>query len=120
MRAVIPYLGLTTAFVPGLALHAQTADPLSRSGGPDATTSAGPETGAVANGVDPGTPILRVDFPETEAIPGQFLTLRLTVLVPTFMPAPPVWLSFEAPNLLVRVPEGGTSPVSERIDGETW
>jgi hypothetical protein len=68
----------------------------------------------------PDGPFLRVDLPETEAIPGQFLTLRLTVLVPSFMPDPPVWPSLEAPNLLVRVPERGTSPTSERIGGSTW
>jgi hypothetical protein len=68
----------------------------------------------------PQAPLLRVDFPETEAIPGQPLTLRLTVLVPTFMPAPPVWPTLEAPNLLVRLPEGATGPVSERIGGATW
>lgn len=79
----------------------------------------GPATAAADTDVATA-PRLRVDFPESETIPGQFLTLRLTVLVPTFMPTPPVWPGFEAPNLLVRVPEGGTSPISERIDGATW
>ena len=65
-------------------------------------------------------PRLTVDFPETEAVPGQPLSLRLTVLVPTFMPEPPVWPSLETPNLLVRLPSRSTGPVSERIDGETW
>ncbi|WP_260350350.1 hypothetical protein [Alloyangia mangrovi] len=65
-------------------------------------------------------PQLVVDFPETEAIPGQSLSLRLTVLVPSFMPKPPVWPSLEAPNLLVRLPSRSTNPVSERIEGETW
>ncbi|WP_343502488.1 hypothetical protein [Alloyangia pacifica] len=65
-------------------------------------------------------PQLIVDFPETEAIPGQPLSLRLTVLVPSFMPKPPVWPSLEAPNLLVRLPSRSTNPVSERIGGETW
>lgn len=63
-------------------------------------------------------PILRMDLPETEAIPGQSLSLRLTVLVPSFMPDPPVWPSFETPNLLVRV--GSSGPTSEQIDGATW
>ncbi|MGF1563673.1 MAG: hypothetical protein ACFB3T_16025 [Geminicoccaceae bacterium] len=65
-------------------------------------------------------PLLRVDFAETETIPGQPLSLRLSVLVPTFMPDPPVWPSLEAPNLLVRLPEGATNPTSERIAGQTW
>ncbi|AVO39077.1 BatD family protein [Pukyongiella litopenaei] len=66
------------------------------------------------------TPQLRVRFPETETIPGQSLSLRLTVLVPTFMPDPPVWPSMELPNLLVRLPGRSTNPTSERIGGETW
>ncbi|MCA0850547.1 BatD family protein [Salipiger thiooxidans] len=65
-------------------------------------------------------PQLLVEFPETEAIPGQFLSLRLTVLVPTFMPKPPQWPGFEAPNLIVRLPEGSSNPISKRVNGETW
>ena len=65
-------------------------------------------------------PLLITDFPENEAIPGQPLTLRLTVLVPTFMPAPPVWPSLETRNVLVRLPERSTTPISRPIDGATW
>ncbi len=65
-------------------------------------------------------PVLRMAFERTEAIPGQPLTLRLTVLSPTYLTSPPVWPSFEAPNLLIRLPEGATTPTSERIGGETW
>ncbi len=65
-------------------------------------------------------PRLNVEFETTEAIPGQFLTLRLSVLVPTHMPTPPDWPSFEAPNIVVRLPERASSPISERIDGKTW
>jgi hypothetical protein len=84
--------------------HAQEAAPHSEGG----------------SGSDPGRPVLRMDFPETEAIPGQPLSLRLTVLVPTYLPDPPVWPSLDAPNLLVSLPEGSTNPTSQRIDGETW
>lgn len=63
-------------------------------------------------------PRLRIDMAETEAIPGQPVSLRLTILVPSFLPEPPVWPSFEAPDLVVRVVF--TGPVSERIDGATW
>lgn len=85
---------------------------------------AGPATAqerTAADGAGPdgaGEPRLTMDLPETEAIPGQALSLRLTVLVPTHMPKPPVWPSFEAPNLWVRV--ASTGPTSERVDGETW
>ena len=64
-------------------------------------------------------PILEVTFEQSEAIPGEMLNLRLTVLVPTFMPKPPVWPPLETPNLLVRLPAGATGPTSRRIDGET-
>ena len=75
---------------------------------------------ADARQVAQAEPILRVQFDEAKAIPGQPLDLRLTVLVPTFMLDPPAWPSLEAPNLLVRLPEGSTTPVSERIEGGTW
>jgi hypothetical protein len=68
----------------------------------------------------PAQPILRMSFDRSEAIPGQPVTLRLTVLAPTYLSAPPVWPSFEAPNLLVRLPEGATTPINERIGGENW
>lgn len=84
----------------------------------DTTESGTPESQQQSPAVP--EPILHVSFEQTEAIPGQALALRLTVLVPTFMPSPPVWPSFEAPNLLVRLPERSTSPVSERVDGQTW
>jgi hypothetical protein len=67
-----------------------------------------------------GGPVLEVTFEETEAIPGQPLSLRLTLLVPTFLPHPPVWPSPEAPNLLVRLPERSTNPTSARVGDETW
>ena len=44
-------------------------------------------------------PILRTEFEETQAIPGQSLSLRLTVLVPIYMPAAPVWPAMEVPNV---------------------
>lgn len=92
---------------------------------------AGPLGGAVAlaqsiNGPSGGLsgaadgPTLSVSFEDTVTVPGQPLSLRLTVLVPTFMPRPPVWPSLETPNVLVRLPERSTSPTSERVNGETW
>ncbi|QDY69616.1 BatD family protein [Qingshengfaniella alkalisoli] len=65
-------------------------------------------------------PVLQVTFDETEAVPGQSLSLRLTVLVPTFMPEPPIWPTMEIPNVLVRLPEGSTGPTSDRVGSETW
>ena len=65
-------------------------------------------------------PLIEVDFEESSAIPGQVLTLRITVLVPTWLPKPVVFPTFDAPNVLVRLPEGSTGPTSRTIDGETW
>ncbi|MBN8184693.1 BatD family protein [Roseibium aggregatum] len=65
-------------------------------------------------------PILRLEMLEKSAIPGQPLIMRLTVLVPTWMLEPPVFPSFEIPNVVVRVPSRGTAPARERVDGETW
>ncbi|WP_108663628.1 BatD family protein [Acuticoccus kandeliae] len=67
---------------------------------------------------DDTAPRLTMDVDKTETVPGQAVSIRLTVLVPTFMPNPPIWPSFEAPNLLVRV--ASTGPTSQRIGGETW
>lgn len=66
------------------------------------------------------TPVLRTEFEQSEAVPGQPLSLRLTLLVPTYMPKPPVWPSFESPNLLVRLPERASGPTSDRVGSDTW
>ncbi|MDW4549238.1 hypothetical protein R5H32_07735 [Defluviimonas sp. D31] len=63
-------------------------------------------------------PILQVEFAEAKAIPGQPLSLRLTVLVPTFLPEPPVWPAMEIPNVRVRIASSG--PTSSQIGGATW
>ncbi|MDA7963976.1 hypothetical protein [Ruegeria sp.] len=65
-------------------------------------------------------PLVRVELSAEETVPGQAVDLRITVLVPTWMPKPVVFPSFEAPNLNVRLPERATNPVSESVDGETW
>lgn len=66
------------------------------------------------------SPRLEVEFDATETIPGQPLALRLTVLVPTWMPKPPDWPDFDAPDLLVRLPGRATSPTSASVGDETW
>ncbi|MFK7762492.1 MAG: hypothetical protein AB8B62_04465 [Roseobacter sp.] len=65
-------------------------------------------------------PLVEIEFDETSTIPGQPLILRVTVLVPTWLPKPVVFPSFEAPNVLVQRPESATSPVSREVEGETW
>jgi hypothetical protein len=65
-------------------------------------------------------PQISVDSPTEDVIVGQPAILRIKVLVPTFMPSPPVFPSLEQENLLVRLPERASGPVSEAVSGETW
>ena len=65
-------------------------------------------------------PLIEVELSETEVIPGQPTILRITVLVPTWLPKPVTFPSFEVPDLMVKLPERATSPVSRTIEGETW
>lgn len=66
-------------------------------------------------------PLVEMEFDaDAPVVVGQPVALRLTVLVPTFMPQPPVLPSFETPDLMVRLNGRATNPTSRRIDGETW
>ncbi|WP_167620048.1 BatD family protein [Paracoccus ravus] len=66
------------------------------------------------------TPIVETTLEQNEVVPGQSVTLRLTVLVPSWMPDPPELPSFEAPNLRVRQPPKSSTAVSRQVDGATW
>lgn len=66
------------------------------------------------------SPIVRSSLEQNTAIPGQPLIYRISVLVPTWLPSPPVFPSFEVPNVAVRLPSRASGPISETIDGETW
>ncbi|GAA6158069.1 hypothetical protein NBRC116589_02430 [Ruegeria sp. HU-ET01832] len=63
---------------------------------------------------------MSVEVPEESVIVGQPALVRVKVLVPTFMPSPPVFPSLEQENLLVRLPERASGPVSDTVDGKTW
>ncbi|MEM8812978.1 MAG: hypothetical protein AAGF59_10205, partial [Pseudomonadota bacterium] len=65
-------------------------------------------------------PIVTTEIEGSKAIPGQVIRLRVTVLVPTWLPRPPVFPSFEVPNVMVRLPERSSGPTSKRVGGETW
>ncbi len=65
-------------------------------------------------------PIVRTTLEQDTAIPGQPLIFRITILVPTWMPTAPEFPSFEAQNVVVRLPSRASSPTSERVDGDTW
>lgn len=75
----------------------------------------------------PGLAVAQQDAPRVtaelaaeESVVGQPVILRITVLVPTFLPQPPVFPELEQPGLLIRLPERAGGPVSETIDGQTW
>lgn len=68
----------------------------------------------------PTQPILRAELAETSVVPGQSTLLRLTILVPTYMPSPPEFPSFNQPNLVVELPERATGPTTQTVGGESW
>lgn len=65
-------------------------------------------------------PRVTIEVPPDPTIVGQPAIVRLKVLVPTYMPNPPVFPSLEQENLLVRLPDRASGPVSESVEGETW
>ena len=65
-------------------------------------------------------PTATAELETPEVIPGQYTTLRIEVLVPTWMAGAVEFPSFEMPNLRVRLPPESTGPISRRVDGETW
>jgi hypothetical protein len=69
---------------------------------------------------DTGLPILEVELSETQVLPGQPVSMRITILVPTWLSKPVEFPSFEAPDLMVKLFEGATNPTSRSISGETW
>ncbi len=73
-----------------------------------------------AQGNEETAPQITVEAPEEPVIVGQPAIVRIKVLVPTFMPQPPEFPSLEQQNLLVRLPERASGPVSETVNGETW
>jgi len=66
------------------------------------------------------SPIIRTELDATSTVPGQPVVLRVTLLVPTWMPKPPTLPSFDLPNLMVLYPERATLPMSTRINRKTW
>lgn len=65
-------------------------------------------------------PLLRAVLEKPTAVPGQILSLEITILVPTWMPQPPEFPTFELPDVSVRLPEGSSRPTMERVGGESW
>lgn len=65
-------------------------------------------------------PVVRLAVAPDSVRVGEALSLRVTVLVPTWFPRPPVYPDFEVANVITRLPPDSAFPVSERIDGESW
>lgn len=74
-------------------------------------------TGAATQAQEPR---VTLELSESETLVGQPLELVVNVLVPTWMPKPPVYPTFEVPSLMVRLPEKSTVSISQRVDGATW
>ncbi|WP_420332307.1 BatD family protein [Roseibium sp.] len=73
-----------------------------------------------ASAQDTQIPEIRTSLEKDTAVPGQPLIYRVTVLVPTWLPSPPAFPSYETPNVVVRLPSRASGPTSETINGETW
>lgn len=65
-------------------------------------------------------PQVSSELTPAEVAPGQSARLRITVLVPTFMPKPVVFAELDQPQLRVQLGARATTPLSRRIDGRTW
>ncbi len=78
-------------------------------------------TWAQTSGTTAGiAPQISVEAPTEDTVVGQPAIVRIKVLVPTYMPKPPVFPTLEQENLLVRLPERASGPVSDSVGGETW
>ncbi|SLN37631.1 hypothetical protein PSA7680_01824 [Pseudoruegeria aquimaris] len=93
LRLLPPLLGLMACLLLPLAAFAQTGAP---------------------------APQLTVEVPEEPVIPGQPVVIRMKVLVPTWLSKPIAFPPLELPNVITRLTERSTTPVSETIEGETW
>lgn len=73
-----------------------------------------------AHAAEPAAPVVRLTLePDTVEV-GEAAELRVTVLGPTWFPAPPVFPSFEVPNAIVRRPPDRSGPITETVGGERW
>ena len=59
-------------------------------------------------------------YPEGPVTVGTPLRVTATLLVPTFMPRPPVWPDLQIADAITRLPDRATHPVTRRIGAESW
>jgi hypothetical protein len=65
-------------------------------------------------------PIVRLSVTPEDVAVGESAQMQVTVLVPTWFSAPPVYPSFELANSIVRLPPDSSYPTSERVGRERW
>lgn len=68
----------------------------------------------------PAQPLVTAEIEADTKLVGQPVTLRISILVPSWMPKPPQYPQIEVPGLVVRLPERSGGPISKTIEGETW
>ncbi|WP_160154087.1 BatD family protein [Microbulbifer sp. ALW1] len=66
------------------------------------------------------SPQIDYKLSEEKAVPGQSISLFVTILVPTWLTQPPDFPEFDQPNLSVTLPGRSSLAVSRVIDGDTW
>ncbi|AQQ67129.1 hypothetical protein Mag101_05330 [Microbulbifer agarilyticus] len=65
-------------------------------------------------------PIVQSALSQSDIAPGQAVTFRVTVLVPTWLSKPIEFPQFDSTNLSVTLPEKSTVSTSQTINGKTW
>ncbi|WP_068111485.1 BatD family protein [Tropicimonas marinistellae] len=68
----------------------------------------------------PSAPLVSAELEPASVVVGQPAVLRLKVLVPTWLPQPPSFPALDLPNVITRLPERASGPISEQVGGETW
>lgn len=58
--------------------------------------------------------------PEGPVTVGTPLRVTATVLVPSYMPRPPVWPDLQIADAITRLPERATHPVTQGVGAESW
>ncbi|MFV8782131.1 BatD family protein [Microbulbifer sp. SA54] len=66
------------------------------------------------------SPKIEFKLSNEKAVPGESISLFVTILVPTWMTQPPDFPEFDQPNLSVTLPARSSLAVSQVIDGQTW
>lgn len=58
--------------------------------------------------------------PDGPVTVGTPVEVSVTLLVPSYMPKPPVWPDLQIADAITRLPDRATNPVTQRIGSESW